>query len=190
MNRREAIRSIALSGAGATALPGWATNLLHLARRHGAGRQPGQTPATPATLTAPQHDLVVTLAELIIPRTDTAGATDAGVAAFVDNVLSDAPEAERDEFLAGLAWIDERSRASFGTEFVDAGDERQRALLSEVSSPSPSIDAVGTTFFETMKQLTVTGYYTSEAGRREELGIGGNVFFADDPGCLHPEHKS
>jgi hypothetical protein len=165
-------------------------NLSRLARDHAVARTPGQT-SSPSFLATRQYDTVVALAELIVPRTDTAGATDAGVADFVDTVLNDAPPEDRDEFLSGLAWIDARSREGFGVDFVDARPGQQNALLTTIAEPGEEpATAVGEAFFQAMKQLTVTGYYTSEAGMREELGITGNVFFADDPGCLHPEHKS
>jgi hypothetical protein len=44
-------------------------------------------------------------------------------------------------------------------------------------------------FFKAIKGLTITGYYSSEVGMREELDDDGVVFFADDPGCQHPEHQ-
>jgi hypothetical protein len=37
--------------------------------------------------------------------------------------------------------------------------------------------------------MTITGYYTSETGLRQELGEDRNLFFASYPGCTHPEHK-
>jgi hypothetical protein len=192
MNRRQALRSIALGGAGATAVPGWVARLGELAERRSAVFHAAQRPSSPVALTPAQFDAVATLAELIIPRTDTAGATDADVAGFIDTVLDDAPQAERQEFLRGLAWVDDRSRERFGSDFTGARPAQQEALLREIATADDATadDAAGVTFFQAMKQLTVTGYYTSEPGMREELGDTGNLFFADDPGCGHPEHKS
>src|SRR5690349_9852706 len=72
------------------------------------------------TLTGPQLDLVATIAEHIIPRTDTPGARDAGVQRFVDVILSDyyAP-AERQRFLTGLADIDAQSQKAHGKRFLE-----------------------------------------------------------------------
>jgi hypothetical protein len=192
LNRREALRSIALGGAGATAVPVWVVRLGELARARGAALAARQEVAASLFFTPSQRATVATLAELIIPRTDTAGATDAGVAGFIDTVLHDAPEDEQRQFVRGLEWIDARADASFGAPFVDARPDEQEALLTTIAAPDndDSDDAVGVAFFHAMKQLTVTGYYTSEVGMREELGDTGNLFFADDPGCRHPEHKS
>ena len=191
MNRREAVRSIALGGAGVGVMPGWVRRLGELAERRAATPSAAQISSTANVFTPAQHDAVVTLAELIMPRTDTAGATDAGVVFFIASILGDAEPAERQEFLDGLAWIDARSRQQFGVDFNDAAEDQQIALLTDIATPGDAAEnAAGEAFFQAMKRLTVTGYYTSEVGMREELGDTGTVYFADDPGCEHPEHKS
>lgn len=191
MNRREAVRSIALGGAGVGMVPAWVSRLGELAERRAAAPFVAQSSSSANVFTVAQHDTVVTLAELIIPRTDTAGATDAGVVFFIATILGDAEPAESAEFLQGLAWIDARSQQQFGADFNAAGQDQQIALLTGIVTPGGAADnAAGEAFFQAIKRLTVTGYYTSEVGMREELGDPGTVYFADDPGCEHPEHKS
>ena len=51
-------------------------------------------------------------------------------------------------------------------------------------------DQVGTEFFKAIKALTITGYYTSEIGMKQELGDDGQLFFLEYPGCTHPQHKA
>ena len=100
-----------------------------------------------------------------------AGARAARVNQFIDTILEDAPPAERESFIGGLAWIDRRSRASSGADFITAPPGEQVALLTVISSrddASPD-DREGVEFFEAIKRLTITGYYTSEVGMREEL---------------------
>ena len=111
---------------------------------------------------------------------------------FIDTVLDDANAAEREAFLGGLGWMDERSQELFGETFIAAASNQQMALLTIISSESNHSlsDRVGVEFFQALKELTVTGYYTSEIGMREELGDDGSVFFDDDPGCGHPEHQA
>src|SRR3954471_10796987 len=78
-----------------------------------AGAQSSKAWLTPSsqwaakTLSAEQLELVATMAEHIMPRTDTPGARDAGVERFVDTILTEyyAP-AERQRFVSGLAEID------------------------------------------------------------------------------------
>jgi hypothetical protein len=57
-------------------------------------------------------------------------------------------------------------------------------LLTEWSKAS---GAKGT-FFKTLKDMTIDGYYSSEIGLIQELGYKGNTFLAEFPGCQHPEH--
>ena len=50
------------------------------------------------------------------------------------------------------------------------------------------MDQIGVEFFQSIKSMTITGYYTSEIGMRQELGDDGQLFFAEFKGCTHPEH--
>ena len=134
----------------------------------------------------------MTLSELIIPQTETPGARAARVNELIDLVLSDAEERDRKEFLKGLAWMDARSQELFGTDFLSAAPEQQTALLTILASPRNKAfeDQVGIDFFKAIKALTITGYYTSEIGMKQELGDDGQLFLLEYPGCTHPEHKA
>ena len=100
-------------------------------------------------LTAHQNDTVIVLTELIIPETDTPGAKATLVNRFVDGVLADARPADRETFVRGLTWIDERSRALFQKDFVDASTADQTALLTRLSAENnPEKEApIGVEFF-------------------------------------------
>ena len=50
------------------------------------------------------------------------------------------------------------------------------------------MDQIGVDFFQSIKSMTITGYYTSEIGLRQELGDDGQLFFTEFKGCTHPEH--
>jgi hypothetical protein len=197
LDRRQALKKLAAGGVGAATAPFWSQRLTELALAHSgphahtAAAATGAAPWTPKLLDAHQNDTVVAIGELIIPQTDTPGAKAAKVNEFIDLVLADAGPAERREFLRGLAWMDARSRELFGGDFVAVTPEQQTALLTILSSPANTSagDQLGRDFFESVKSLTITGYYTTEIGLRQELGEDGNVFFADYPGCQHPQHK-
>jgi len=195
LNRREALRKIALGGIGAASAPLWVQNLSAAALAHSHQKPAaveGAAEWSPKFLNARQNELVITLSELIIPQTDTPGAKAAKVNEFVDAVLDDADGNEKKEFARGLRWMDSRSNELFGADFVKATPEQQTALLTIISSRSNKAleDQIGVEFFNAIKSLTITGYYTSEVGMREELGDDGNLFFEDYPGCTHPEHKA
>lgn len=194
MDRREALRRMVLGSVGAVSAAGWVERLSALALENAA---PGQASAaapgwTPRVFTPHQDATVVEISELIIPQTDTAGARAAGVSRFIDTVLEDAPAAEREKFLSGLGWIDSRAREVSGAAFIDTPVQAQEALLTAVSSreDAPPADREGVEFFEAIKRLTITGYYTSEAGMREELEDDGTHYFSEKVGCTHPEHRA
>ena len=105
-------------------------------------------------------------------------------------MLEDADAHERKEFLRGLEWTNLKSRELFGADFKSATPVQQTELLTAMSSdqPATSADLLGRDFFKAIKSMTITGYYTSEIGMKEELGDDGQVFFAEFKGCDHPEH--
>jgi hypothetical protein len=198
LDRRQALRKLAAGGLGAATAPLWSQRLTGLAvaradaHTHAAAAASAAAASwTPKVFDAHQNETVVTISELIIPQTETPGAKAAKVNEFIDLVLSDAQPAERKEFFRGLLWMDTRSQELFGANFVSATPEQQTALLTIVSSPSNKStgDQIGREFFDAIKGLTITGYYTSEIGIRQELGEDGNLFFAEFPGCTHPQHK-
>ena len=123
------------------------------------------------TLDPHQHATVATVADLIIPATDTPPASAADVAGFVDVVLSDwYADDDKAAFLAGLTDLDARSHTAFGKDFVEGSPAQQAALLHELDddtsrwNDSPSKTRGPEPFFHRIKWLTVYGYYSSEAG--------------------------
>ena len=162
MNRREALLLLA----GTAAIP---DQLLAIGRTVHQRARAG----TLRALTPQQNETVATIAELIIPKTDTPGARDAGVPAFIDVMLADwADEEQRRSFTAGLANVDERSRTAFGKDFVGCTTQQQTAILEDLDYELARLrDTKADTsknFFQSMKWLTLTGYYTSEVGATTE----------------------
>lgn len=120
-------------------------------------------------LTPLQGETVAVVAEHIIPETDTPGARAVGVHEFIDTMLAEYyGEGERLQFAAGLADLDRRSHAMHDVDFLAASADQQRVLLVALDSESHRAPA-GPSFFRMMKELTVLGYYTSEAGATQEL---------------------
>jgi hypothetical protein len=195
VNRREMLRRMMAGGVGATVAP-WVAGLAQAAEERAAHMHataqatPAAADWTPKVLSAHQNQVVVELTELIIPQTDTPGAKAALVNRFIDNFLEDADPRDRKEFFRGLQWVDERSRDLFGADFLATSPEQQNALLTIMSSGKNKslMDQIGVDFFQSIKSMTITGYYTSEIGLRQELGDDGQLFFSEFKGCTHPEH--
>jgi hypothetical protein len=190
VGRREALQRLAAGAAGAA----WVESLSALARvqAHAGAARAAQGTAdwTPRVLTSWQNDAVIALTELIIPATDTPGAKAALVNRFIDQVLRDAPAAERSAFFRGLAWMDNRSKALFGKDLVSAAPQDQTYLLTRVASDPPDdADREGADFFRVLKSMTISGYYSSEIGLRQELGDDGQLAHLEFKGCDHPEHQ-
>ena len=195
INRRHALRTLGTAAVGAATSSIWVESLSALAREQ-AHTHVTQAAVTaqewvPRVLSARQNDAVVLLTELIIPETDTPGARAARVNRFVDAVLVEAKPADRDAFIRGLTWMDERSRALFGKDIADASAAEQTTLLTRLSSEGnpDKEDQIGVEFFEAIKSMTINGYYTTEIGLRQELGDDGQLFLTQFQGCDHPEHQ-
>lgn len=163
MNRREALKQIALMTGGALSLSTIAGVM------SGCTAQTGEF--TPQTLTANQDELVTVLSERIIPATDTPGAKAAKVNRFIDHMLTDwNTEEERKHFLEGLRYVDELSNNSHGGSFIDLSKEQQVAVMETLDKEAQDASDDGPRpFFSMMKEFTVVGYYTSEIGAAQEL---------------------
>ncbi len=158
IDRREALRRAALMLGGALSASTMAGVL--------AGCEARRVPDvawSPRAFTPEQLELVATIAEHILPETDTPGARAVGVHRFIDALLAETyPTDARREFLGGLAEIDARSRAGSGRPFLQASTGEQRSLLER-------LDHDAQPFFRDLKELTLLGYYTSEIGATREL---------------------
>ncbi|MCY3611142.1 MAG: gluconate 2-dehydrogenase subunit 3 family protein [Gemmatimonadetes bacterium] len=124
----------------------------------------------PSLLTPERSRVMEALAEVIIPETDTPGASEAGVtgfvAALVDGWLADD---DRDRFLAGLDTVDPACRERFGSPFAECAPGEQAAFVGDLDEEltrlreDPAADETQS-FFHNVKRFTLTAYFTSEAG--------------------------
>ena len=194
LNRRDALRAI-VGGMGAAASAVWVSDLMVLAEEQAVHAHllsvapQGSTAWSPSVLSARQMVTVGTLVELIIPTTETPGAKAALVDRFIDGVLTTATPLVRDRFTGGLAWLDARSTALFNAPFHSATAAQQADLLTRLAAATSAEEAAGTQFFTALKSMTITGYYSTEIGLRQELGDDGILMAASFPGCTHPEHQ-
>lgn len=176
MERREVLRLLG-SAAAISAFP-----LEAIAFIRQASAQVAQSTGL-RTLDPSQNATLTTIAELIIPATDTPGAQGAKVNEFIDLLLTEWFEpAETKQFLAGLAEVDTRSKKKFKSTFVDCLPSQQNEILKELDTEAMDFaarqrKAVQTNaaappmnFFYQMKKLTLAGYYTTDIGFTQELG--------------------
>jgi gluconate 2-dehydrogenase gamma chain len=120
---------------------------------------------SPAVLSGEQLDVLTVVVDRILPRTDTPGASDVGVPAFIDVLLDRwARDGEKERVLAGLDEL--------GADFLGAPEAEQVARLEALDAESVQArqgEERPLPYFATLKEWTLAGYYTSEAGATEEL---------------------
>lgn len=163
MNRREVIKRTALLMGGAVSAPA----IMGILK--GCTAKPG-VEWSPEFFTQEQAYVITEVAEIIIPKTDTPGAKDAGVPAFIEQMIFKAYSQEnRDRFMSGLdAFMKESDFSDLSTskqaEYVrsvhDKAIEEERAAAGQPYKRP---------FITTMKELTVLGFFTSKPGATEIL---------------------
>jgi len=195
LNRRRVLTQLVAGSVGIVSMPLWVESLCARARAeahtHAAQAAANAPSWTPSVLTPRQNEAVIALTELIIPATDTPGAKAALVNRFVDHVLSTVDPKQRDEFIRGLSWLDDRCRALTGKDIAGASAAELTTLLTPLAADGKAAadDAAGVAFFRAIKSMTITGYYTTEIGLRQELGDDGRMVLGTFEGCTHPEHQ-
>ncbi|MDZ4715728.1 MAG: gluconate 2-dehydrogenase subunit 3 family protein [Cytophagales bacterium] len=115
------------------------------------------------------------LADIIIPRDDVSGsATDAKVPDFIEFIVKDMPH-HQIPMRGGLKWLDINCMKRFDKSFSDCPTNQQIEIVDEIAFPSKAKPAMqqGVAFFNLMRDLTATGFYTSEIGIKD-LGYMGN----------------
>ncbi len=176
MQRRELMQFATLA-LGGIASPG----LLRAAASGGLE----QSSPSKSLLDTEQRKLLATLAEIIIPTTNTPGAIAAGVPAFIETILAEwYTDTERAIFIAGFARCDSYCREQFQAPAADCNAEQLTAMLADFEKDaagytsssgmsmfpgSASSADENTPFFTKLKELTVVGYFTSEVGVTQSL---------------------
>ncbi len=113
------------------------------------------------------------ISDIIIPETDTPGAKEAGVDQFIDLALSSAfEEKDKDLFIGGMNQMNNDSLGAYELPFADLDLERQTQIVTAMDQKAFEDIEAGVRprpFFTTLKQIVLTGYYTSEIGATQEL---------------------
>lgn len=168
MDRRVAVKQVAILMGGALSASTLSIMLdgCNPALRQGKGTE----------FTDDEKNMVAEMADIIIPRTTTPGAKDAGVPAFIVMMMQECyPDKDQDAFHAGLAAFDEECRQKYGGSFLKLSPDKQatavRDLDKEVlekkdNKEKPNNDLA---FYRKLKELTLLGYFTSKPGATETL---------------------
>lgn len=171
LNRRQVLQRVAYLMGGAVSAPA-VLGLLN-------GCAPKQdTSWQPVVFTKEQGALVAVIAETIIPRTDTPGAKDVGVPAFIDTMLKDVyTQEDRDRYLTGLKAFDDAARTAHGKSFVDLNKSQQTELVRKFHDEAVAVElaydprpkTLRRPFILMTKELTLLGFFCSEPGATQVL---------------------
>ncbi|MBS9524896.1 gluconate 2-dehydrogenase subunit 3 family protein [Litoribacter ruber] len=115
------------------------------------------------------------LVEVIIPADEDSGsALDAGVPDFIEFMVKDIPSYQT-HMRGGLRWLDNRALDRFDQEFMDLSNDQRISIIDEIAYPDKAGPEVGNgvRFFNILRDLTSTGYFTSKMGF-DDLGYVGN----------------
>jgi hypothetical protein len=118
---------------------------------------------------------ITLLADIIIPRDAFSGsASDAKVPAFIEFIVKDQPE-HQTPMRGGLRWLDLQSLKRFEKPFTGLSGPDQLEIVNDIAYPKKAKPEhkPGVAFFNLMRNLTMSGFYTSEIGVKD-IGYIGN----------------
>ena len=126
--------------------------------------------------TADELATITVLGDIIIPRDDVSGsASDAGVPAFIEFIVKDMPQ-HQTPMRGGLRWLDLHSLRQYDKAFRQCTPSQQLQIVDEIAWPEKARPemAQGVAFFNLMRNLTASGFYTSQIGGKD-IGYVGNT---------------
>jgi len=188
MDRRDTLKTLLITGVAggavaSTVLSSCKTDEPMIAIPEGkltVGRTPAererdQTLLDNDFLSAEELSVVATLCDIILPATNSAGsATEADVHNFIDFIIQDIPNLQT-PVRGGIAWINNEAATRFNTSFTAATEAQKMEIIEDIAYPDKAAPEMssGVSFFNRMRDLTMTGYYTTRMGL-DDLGYVGN----------------
>ncbi|MEJ5992964.1 gluconate 2-dehydrogenase subunit 3 family protein [Pedobacter sp. Du54] len=184
MNRRESLKALGLTALSTTVLVGACKSTGDKEETAAAGKEAGREPwetERDAKLKAEtfftKHEMatITVLADIIIPKDAVSGsASEAKVPEFIEFIVKDMPDHQL-PMRGGLKWLDLHCYHRYEKSFIDASAAEQISIIDEIAYPKkakPEMQA-GVAFFNKMRSLTASGFYTTEMGVKD-IGYVGN----------------
>lgn len=128
---------------------------------------------TGEVLSAKQLELIASLGETVLPKTDTPGAAELLLERFFDKMLAGLfAEQDRAKFLSGLTELDQDCSQQMGKPFIELSVSDQQAFVTKLEAiPAPKANslwgnALGKSeevpFYRQFKGLLLWGYFSNE----------------------------
>ncbi len=119
---------------------------------------------------------ITILADIIIPKDEVSGsASDAKVPDFIEFIVKDKPE-HQVPLRGGLKWLDMTCLSRYQKAFTECDQKQQMEIVDEIAWPKKAKPEMGqgVSFFNLMRNLTATGFYTTAIGVKD-IGYIGNT---------------
>jgi gluconate 2-dehydrogenase gamma chain len=119
---------------------------------------------------------ITVLADIIIPKDEVSGsASEAKVPEFIEYIVKDMPQ-HQTPLRGGLRWLDLQCLKKYEKSFVDCSSSQQIEMVDQIAYPAKAKPEMqqGVVFFNLMRNLTATGFYTSEIGVKD-IGYAGST---------------
>lgn len=181
MNRRDSIKTIVISSLASGlilegCIPGEKEVIYENVWKYKYGRTPEELQRDLELLnqvffSKDELQSIRVLANLIVPPTEEGTIDQAEVPEFIEFIVKDAPSYQ-DVLREGLAWLDQQSNQKFNAPFVACNEDQQKSILDTVAYPTGE-KSKEEIFFSTIRNLVITGYFSSEVGIND-LGYKGN----------------
>lgn len=125
-----------------------------------------------------EHEMatITVLGDIIIPKDEVSGsASEAKVPEFIEFIVKDMPS-HQTPLRGGLRWLDLHCYKLYEKAFVNLSAAQQLTVVDSIAYPNkaPKELAQGVAFFNSMRDLVTTGFYTTEMGVKD-LGYVGNA---------------
>jgi gluconate 2-dehydrogenase gamma chain len=137
-----------------------------------------------------QFETLRVVSDLIIPADSQSPAASAAlVPEFIDDWIvfraeQDGHDRLKAEVVGGLVWLDRESNRLFQKDFAKAAPDQQKQILDRIAWPARANkeDSQYAEFFSTLRDLVVSGYFSSKPGVAY-LPYLGNTVVAEWKGC-------
>jgi len=118
---------------------------------------------------------ITILSDIIIPKDEVSGsASDAKVPEFIEFIVKDMPQ-HQTPMRGGLRWLDLECHRKFERSFKECDEKQRMVMVDEIAWPTKAKPEMkqGVAFFNLMRNLTATGFYTAQIGVKD-IGYVGN----------------
>lgn len=116
------------------------------------------------------------LVDIIVPADEVSeSATQAKVPEFIEFMMKDQP-ANQTVMRGGLMWLDHQANERNSKSFLEISDSQRMEIIDDIAWPDKANKdfETGVKFFNVLRNLTLTGFYTTEIGFKD-IGYVGNI---------------